>query len=182
MLLVLIVACEISFWVVLLLGLSVRYVLGRRRVGGALLVLVPMIDLVLLVATVLHLRSGAPADFTDGLAAVYLGCTITFGPTLVSRMDARFAHRFAGGTKPARSPKYGADRTAYEWRLFGRAATAWAIACTLLLGGVALVGGARQGAVLLALAGQMTLILLIWLIWAVTYTIWPAKPKPGDTS
>ena len=30
MLLVLIVACEISFWVVLLLGLSVRYVLGRR--------------------------------------------------------------------------------------------------------------------------------------------------------
>ena len=62
MLVVLIVACEISFWVVLLLGLSVRYVMGRRRLGGVLLMSVPLIDLVLLVAAVLHLRSGAPAD------------------------------------------------------------------------------------------------------------------------
>lgn len=184
MLLVLIVACEISFWVVLLLGLSVRYVMGRKRLGGALLVLLPVIDLVLLGAAYLHLRGGAAAEFTDGLAAVYLGFTVAFGPLLVSRMDARFAHRFAGGSKPARPPKYGAGRTAYEWRLFGRAALAWAIACSLLLGGVALVGGPREGAVLLALAGQVTLVVLVWLIWTVTYAIWPAKPKPepGETS
>lgn len=182
MLLALIVGCEITFWVVLLLGLSARYVLGLRRLGGVLLLLLPVIDVVLLVAAYLHLRGGAAAGFTDGLAAVYLGFTVAFGPLLVSRMDARFAHRFAGGARPARPPKYGAGRTAYEWRLFGRAATAWAIACSLLLGGVALVGGPSEGAVLLALAGQVTLIVFVWLIWTVTYAIWPAKPKPGETS
>ena len=184
MLLALIIACEISFWLLLLSGLAIRYILGRQRLGGVLLLMVPLIDVVLLTAAFLHLRSGAAAGFTDGLAAVYLGFTVAFGPLLISRMDARFAHRFAGAVKPARPPKYGASRAAYEWRLFGRAALAWAIACSLLLGGVALVGGPSEGAILLALAGQVTLVVVVWLIWTATYSIWPAKPKAksGETS
>lgn len=72
-----IIACEISFWVVLLLGLTTRYLLRMPRLGAALLLCVPLVDLALLLATLFHLRSGATADWADGLAALYLGFTIT---------------------------------------------------------------------------------------------------------
>ena len=61
MLIALIVACEIGFWVVLGAGLVTRYLLGRRQLGAVLLTLVPLIDLVLLVATVIDLSGGATA-------------------------------------------------------------------------------------------------------------------------
>jgi hypothetical protein len=59
MLITLIIGCEAAFWAALLLGLTVRYALRSRRAGGAILACVPLIDVVLLVATILHLRGGA---------------------------------------------------------------------------------------------------------------------------
>jgi hypothetical protein len=58
-----IVACEIGFWVVLAAGLVSRYVLRRRRLSTALLAAVPLVDLVLLVVSVLDLRGGAEPRF-----------------------------------------------------------------------------------------------------------------------
>ncbi|MCF6506523.1 hypothetical protein E9549_03735, partial [Blastococcus sp. MG754426] len=57
--LVAIIACEIGFWVVLAAGLLTRYVLRRPRLGGALLLGVPLVDAVLLVLTAVDLGSGA---------------------------------------------------------------------------------------------------------------------------
>lgn len=96
MLLVLIIACEISFWVFLLLGLAARYLLGLRRVSAALLVCA-FIDLILPFATILHLRSGVTADETDGLAAAYIGVSVAFDPSMIHWADARITHQFAGG-------------------------------------------------------------------------------------
>jgi len=177
MLLALIIGCEIAFWVFLLLGLTVRYVARQRRLGAVILACVPVIDFVLLAATFLHLRGGATPDITDGLAAAYIGVSVAFGPSIIRRMDARFAHRFAGGPPAPRPPKYGKERTRYEWREFRKAALAWAISSALLLGGVALVGGVERGAVLLAWIARLFFVLLIWLIWPVSYEIWPRKPK-----
>lgn len=179
MLLVIIAGCEIGFWVVLLTGLTARYLLGLRRVGAALLVCVPLVDLVLLVATILHLRRGATADFTHGLAAAYIGVSVAFGPSTIRWADARFAHRFAGGPPPPRPRRYGRARARYEWQLFRKALGAWAVSCALLLGGVVLVGDATRTAALLGWIGRLTLVLLIWLIWPVSYTLWPSKPKAG---
>src|SRR5687767_3263233 len=100
MLLALIVACEISFWALIAAGLASRYLLGRRRLGAALLVCVPVVDLVLLVATVIDLAGGAVADFGHGLAAAYIGFSVAFGHSLIRWADERFAHRFAGGPPP----------------------------------------------------------------------------------
>ena len=61
-----IVACEVGFWVVLLAGLVARYVLRRPRLGGALLVCVPLVDLALLVASVVDLRGGGEAGVGHG--------------------------------------------------------------------------------------------------------------------
>lgn len=177
MILALIIGCEIAFWLFLLLGLAVRYLARQRTLGAIILACVPLIDLVLLVATFLHLRGGATPDITDGLAAAYIGVSIAFGPTIIRRMDARFAHRFADGPPAPRPPKYGKERTQYEWQEFRKAAVAWAISSALLAGGVALVGSIERGAVLLDWILRLSMVLLIWLIWPVSYQIWPRKPK-----
>lgn len=49
MILGLIVACEIAFWVAIVAGLSVRYLLRRPKIGAALLLAAPVIDVVLLI-------------------------------------------------------------------------------------------------------------------------------------
>lgn len=46
-----IVFCEIAFWVVIVLGLAVRYVFKRHTLGLLFLALTPVIDLILLAAT-----------------------------------------------------------------------------------------------------------------------------------
>ena len=43
-----IVACEVGFWVVLAAGLLARYALRLPRLGGFLLLCVPLVDLALL--------------------------------------------------------------------------------------------------------------------------------------
>jgi hypothetical protein len=177
MLLVFIVGCEIAFWVFLLAGLAVRYLARMPRLSALLLAFVPLIDLFLLGATVIHLRSGAVADQTDGLAAAYIGFSVAFGPSLIRRMDARFAYRFAGGPRPPRPARYGREKASHEWREFRKALLAWGVSCALLLGGLFLVGDIERGAALLGWIARLTFVLLIWLIWPVSYTLWPSKPK-----
>ncbi len=87
MLIAIIVFCEIGFWVVLGAGLVARYLLGRRTLGAVLLAAVPLVDLVLLVATVVDLSNGATADFTHGLAAAYIGFSVAFGHSIIRWAD-----------------------------------------------------------------------------------------------
>jgi hypothetical protein len=176
-LLAVIVACEVAFWVLLLLGLALRYPARRPRLGAAVLMCVPLVDVVLLVVTVLHLRAGGAPDATTGLAAAYIGASIAFGPGVVQRLDARFAHRHGNRPMAETPPKYGAARARHEWREFRKAALAFAIASLLLLGGVALVGGFDQGQPLLSWIYKLALALIIWLLVAASYTLWPARPK-----
>lgn len=125
MLLAVIVACEVGFWMVLGAGLVARYLLRRQRLSTILLVAVPLIDLVLLAATTIDLCGGATADFTHGLAAAYLGFSIAFGRSMMRWADQRFAYRFAGGPPPWKPPKGGWARTRYEWREWGKFPGSW---------------------------------------------------------
>ncbi|MEV4458803.1 hypothetical protein [Microbispora sp. NPDC049633] len=180
MLLGLIVACEVAFWVLLVAGLAVRYLLRRRRLGGLLLLAVPLVDLVLLVASVVDLRGGGRAELTHGLAAAYLGFSVAFGHDLVRWADARFAHRFAGGPPPDRRKRYGRERARYEWVAWGKGMIGWAVACGLLLAGVALIGDLDRSAALLAWAGRLTFVMVVWLVfWPVACTVFPTRP-PRD--
>ncbi|MGI5329163.1 hypothetical protein [Actinomadura nitritigenes] len=182
MLVGIIAACEIGFWVVLAAGLVARYPLRMRRTGAALLLGVPLVDLVLLVATVADLRGGATAGFAHGLAAAYLGYSVAFGHGMVRWADERFAHRFAGGPPPRRKPRYGWARTRYEWVEFGKAAVATAIGCALLLAMIALVGDADRTAALTGWTARLGLVLAIWSLWPITHTLWPSKTKDGAAS
>ena len=177
MIVVVIIACEIGFWVVLAAGLAVRYALRRPRLGAVLLACVPVVDLVLLVAAAVDLRGGATADWTHGLAAAYLGGSVAFGHSMVRWLDARFAHRFAGGPAPARPARSGRARVRYEWRMWLLTVVAYAIACALLLAAIAFVGDAARTRALEDWIVRLTALLGICTIWAVCWTIWPG-PEP----
>lgn len=177
MLVALIIACEVGFWLLLGTGLVARYLLARRRLGAALLVGVPLVDLVLLAATVADLRGGATADFSHGLAAAYIGFSVAFGHRTIRAADERFAHRFAGGPPPSRPPRHGRARTRYEWRLFGRAATAWAVSCALLGAAIAIVGDAERTASLQGWIARLSMILAIWALFPISATLWPPRPR-----
>src|SRR5690606_19667427 len=115
-----IVACEVGFWIVLAAGLVCRYLLRLRVAGAVLLALIPLIDVVLLVAVAFDLDRGAEVGLIHSLAAVYLGVSIAFGPSIVRWADARFAYLFAGGDKPASPPKEGPEAFRRECASFGR--------------------------------------------------------------
>ena len=92
MLLALIVACEIGFWAFLLAGLAARYLLRWKTVSSILLICVPLVDVVLLAATIADLRGGAVADTSHSLAAAYIGFSVAFGHSLVRWADAVHGH------------------------------------------------------------------------------------------
>jgi len=175
MLVTLIIAGEIAFWVVLAAGLVTRYLLRRPRLGLLLLAGVPLVDVVLLVAGTVDLARGATAGFGHGLATAYIGVSIAFGHSIIRWADERFAHRFAGGPEPWKPPKGGRERARYEWREFGKAALAWAIGVGLLLAAIAIVGDAERTEALLGWIARLSMVLAIWSLWPITHTIWPSK-------
>jgi hypothetical protein len=161
---VVIAACEVGFWVVLAAGLIVRYGLRRPGLGAALLVCVPLIDLVLLAATTLDLRRGAAAGPEHGLAAAYLGFSVAFGHSMVRWADRWFAYRFASGPRPSRPPRRGSARARYEWREWGKAALAWAVACGLLAVAILLVGDPERTAELRSWMRSLTVVVVVWFV------------------
>ena len=174
MVLTVIVACEIGFWVAVLGGLAARYLLRARRLSVVLLVAAPLLDVVLLVATAVDLRSGATASLEHGLAALYIGFSVAYGHRLVHWADVRFAHRFAGGPAPVRLT--GAAYTRTCWGDVGRTALAVGIAGAVLFGLIALVGAPERTEALRAEFPLLALIMGLELLWAVSYTVWPRRP------
>lgn len=176
----LIVACEILFWVFLGAGLATRYLLRRPALGAALLVAVPLVDVVLLGATAIDLRGGAEASWSHGLAAAYIGFSVAFGHSIIRWADARFAYRFAGGPAPARPPRHGKARAIREWREFGKAVIAWGIACSLLLAAIAMVGEPSRTVALSEWIRTLTVGLGIWGVIALSYTVFPARARGSE--
>lgn len=187
-LVLLIVACEIGFWVLLGLGLAARYLLRLRTVSTVLLLLVPVLDVVLVTASILDVARGSTPGLTHGLAAVYLGFTVAFGHSMIRWADRKFSHRFAGGPPPPPAPKYGAAKLAYEWREWGKAAAALAISVAVMAT-TALVAGTGIPAPMAWFADPMwnwgarvAVIVAIWLVgWPLRVTIAPPR-RPVDAN
>jgi hypothetical protein len=163
MLLAIIAGCEVGFWVVPLAGLTARYLLGLRRMGEALLVCVPLVDPVLLVATIRTCDAARaptspagwppPTSTSRSPSAPASSAGSTPGSPTASPAVRHHGRAGMGGTVPAMSGRSSARR----W--------AWAISCALLLGGIVLVGDATRTAALLGWIGRLTFVVLVWLLW-----------------
>ncbi|MDK1474843.1 hypothetical protein QNO07_15680 [Streptomyces sp. 549] len=179
MIVALIIACEIGFWVILAGGLALRYLARMPRAGVAVLLCEPLLEVVLLVATAIDLRNGAEPDWMHGLAAVYIGFTAAYGHYLIRWADGHFAHRFAGGPPPVKPPRYGMARAVHEWKMSARAIGAAAIAAGLLQAAIWYVGADGSTTSLVAWQQRMGFVVVIALIIAASYTIWP-KQAPAE--
>lgn len=177
MLLVLIVIAEVAFWLMLLAGLVTRYGLGRPRLGLALLVATPFVDLVLLAVTTIDLRRGGEAALPHALAAVYIGVSVAWGHRIIAWADARFAHRYAGAPPPPSPPRTGRPHAARERLEWLRHLLAWATGTGLLGLGVLLVGDLDRTQALVNVAALWTLVLAIDFAISFSYTLAPRPSK-----
>ncbi|MEU6306331.1 hypothetical protein [Streptomyces chartreusis] len=181
MIVALIIACEVGFWVLLALGLAVRYLLKWRRTSVVLLLCEPLLELVLFVATAVDLKNGAEPGWEHGLAALYIGYTVAYGHYTIRWLDGHAAHRLAGAPPPPRPPQYGMARARHEGGLWLRTLLGAAVACALLQGAVWYVGDGDTSSlrsfqwVALRAAGIHGLV-------ALAYLIWPKQPKGEPAS
>lgn len=173
MILALIIACEIGFWIAIVSGLAARYLLGARRLGAALLVCAPIIDVVLLAAVAIHLNSGATASWHHGLAAIYIGFSATYGHRMIAWADTRFAHRFASGAAPTKVA--GLHYTKQCWGDVIRTLGAVAIAAGILTLITWWISDPARTQALTQWYRVLGIILAIEFVWALSYTIWPRK-------
>ncbi|MGW8668293.1 hypothetical protein [Streptomyces niveus] len=181
MIVTLIIICEVGFWVLLGLGLALRYFAGMPRASVAVLLCEPLLEILLLVVTAIDLKNGAEPDWKHGLAAVYIGFSVALGPELIKWADGRFAHRFAGGPPPVRPPKYGKARMVHEWRTAARWIVASAIAMGLLQAAIWYVGSDGETGSLQMWQQKMVFVIGVNVVWALGYTLFPKK-APGGTA
>ncbi len=178
MVVTLIIACEVGFWVLLAAGLALRYLAKMPRTGAAVLLMEPVLELVLLIVTAIDLKNGASADWKHGLAALYIGYTVAYGHYTIKWVDGHFLHRFAGGPPPAKPPQYGLARARHEGMLWLRTVLWVAIAVALLQIAIWYVGDGGDTASLRDWQGTSMRILIIHGVIAVSYLIWQKK-DPG---
>ncbi|MEU9334456.1 hypothetical protein AB0D49_15045 [Streptomyces sp. NPDC048290] len=175
MIVALIIACEVGFWVLLALGLAARYLLKWQRTSVVLLLCEPLLEVVLFVVTAIDLRSGAEPSWTHGLAAIYIGFTVAYGHYTITWLDGHAAHRFGGAPRPPGPPRYGLARAAHEGRLWLRTVVAAAVACALLQAAIWYVGDGGDTSSLTSTQGAALRAVAIHGLIALTYAIWPKK-------
>jgi hypothetical protein len=171
----LIIACEVGFWVLLAVGLALRYVAKMPRASVVVLLCEPMLELVLFVATAIDLKNGAEPDWKHGLAAVYIGFSAALGHQTIRWADARVAHRFFGGPPPVKPPKYGMARASHEWKTAARWMLAAVIAMGLLQGAIWYVGDDGDTGSLREWQAKMLFVIGINVVIALCYTLWPKR-------
>jgi hypothetical protein len=180
MILLAIVACEIGFWVAIVGGLCVRYLARMPRLGAALLIAAPVIDLVLLVLVATDLLGGGTASWHHGLAALYIGVSVAYGHRMIAWVDRRFAQRISGVPVPPKPT--GVAYAVSCWKDAARTLLAAVIAAAILGGLILVVGAPTRTQELLAFFPVLGVIVAIDTLWAVSYTIWPkpARPQPAE--
>lgn len=172
-----IIGCEIGFWVFVLAGLVCRYIFRMKKTGAFLLYCTPIVDLVLIIATIIDLRNGATASFVHGLSAIYIAISIVFGHRMIKWTDVRFAHRFAGGPAPVpnHKPKYGQAHAMYERTNWFRYFIAWAIGCVLLFAMIVFIGDTERTSALMQTIKWWSIITAVDFIYSFSFTFWPRK-------
>ncbi|MBM7649470.1 hypothetical protein JOC78_002423 [Bacillus ectoiniformans] len=174
-----IVACEIAFWVVIVLGLTARYILHLPKTGLVLLALTPVIDLILLTITGIDLYNGATATIAHGVAAVYIGISIAFGKSMIEWADERFRYYIKkDGPKPVK--RYGLEDARHYFKGWVRHCIAFLIGASLLGGMVYFINDASRTEALSGVLKIWSIILVLDFFISISQFIWPRQGKASE--
>lgn len=169
-----IVACEIAFWVVIVLGLSLRYIFKKKKLGILFLALTPVIDLLLLIIIGLDLYRGSTATMAHAIAAVYIGVSIGMGKSMIKWADERFRYYVAKeGSKPIKL--YGIEYSMHNLKGWGKHVLSYLIGAVFLVGLIILINDATRTEALLKMMQVWTLALGIDLVITISYFVWPRR-------
>ncbi|MEG0384303.1 hypothetical protein [Solibacillus cecembensis] len=171
-----IIACEIGFWVVILLGLITRYIFKRERLGFFLFALTPVIDLILLIVTTTNLYNGATANQVHALAAIYIGVSVAFGKSMIRWADERFVYYIQKqGTKPIR--KTGLAHARHSMKGSLQHVLAYIIGAAFLVSMIYFIKDPVRTEALLETLKLWALVLGIDIVFSISYFIWPRPVK-----
>lgn len=184
MLLAVIAACEIGFWVLLAAGLVTRYLLRRPKAGLVLLAAVPLVDVVLLVASIVDIHRGTPPSLKHSLAAIFIGVSVGFGHQSLRWADKWAAHFLAGAPRPVRPPKKGPERARLERAGWFRHLLAYVVGVGIMIG-LGVLSGRGYDAVL-GPAWTWTIVLVIDAVVSFSYSFdrsgaGGATPRPKQS-
>lgn len=166
-----IVACEILFWVFIIMGLVTRYFFKQEKLGLILLAMTPVIDLLLLVITGWDLYQGATATKAHAIAAVYIGISIAFGKSMIQWADERFRYYVVKqGEAPIK--RVGLEYAKHYFKGWLRHLLAYGIGAGLLLGLIFLIDDPSRTEALSAIFKVWSLALGIDFLISISYFIW----------
>jgi hypothetical protein len=177
-LLAVIAACEIGFWVLLAAGMVTRYLLRLPKVGLVLLAGVPLVDVVMLVASVIDIHRGGEPSFKHSLAAIFIGVSVGFGHQTLKWADKWAAHYLGGAPRPVKPPKRGPERARRERSGWFHHLLAYVVGVVIMIG-LGLLSGRGYDAVL-APAFTWTIVLVIDAIVSFSYSFQGAEPETRE--
>jgi hypothetical protein len=172
----LIVASEVGFWVMIILGLLTRYVLKKEKLGLVFLALTPVIDLILLVTASIDLYRGAVATMAHAIAAVYIGVSLVFGKSMIQWADVKFRYYIAKeGTKPVKL--FGREYAVHNFKGWGKHVLAYFLGSGFLVVLIFLINDPARTEALSGVLKTWTFVLGIDLIISISNFIWPKREK-----
>lgn len=169
-----IAASEIGFWVVIIAGLVTRYIFKKKRAGLLLLALTPLIDLILLVTTSVHLWNGAEATIAHAIAAVYIGVSVAFGKSMIKWADVRFRY-YITKEGPCPHKLSGIPHAKHYFKSWLQHVLAYLIGAIFLVSLIFLIGDPSRTEVLSNALKLWTLVLGVDFLIAISHFIWPKK-------
>ena len=175
MLLTLVIGSEVGFFVLLLAGLVVRYLMKMPRTGAVLLALSPLGYVVVLIAGAIDLARGGAADIAHVFGAIVIGIVAVSGRHHLHAMDGWVRRKLAKEPKPQLT---GQEHARKQRTDFYRRTGEWAVVVALLAGGYALTGlDLTRGGQLLGGIGFWTVVLVVDFFWSFSYTAFPCGAK-----
>ncbi|WML29637.1 hypothetical protein RCG24_17200 [Neobacillus sp. OS1-32] len=171
-----IVACEIGFWIVILLGLITRYVLKKQKLGLFFFALTPVIDFILLTTACVDLYRGATATSAHAIAAVYIGVSLAFGKSMIEWADERFCY-FIMKEGPKPKERFGPEYALHYLKSWLRHVVSYLIGAGLLVGVIFLINDSSRTEALFGVLKLWTFVLGIDLLIAISNFVWPKRQK-----
>ncbi|WP_432352919.1 hypothetical protein [Sporosarcina sp. A2] len=169
---VIIIACEISFWMVIGLGLVVRYIFNRKKLGLFILATIPLIDLILLIVTAFDLYRGSTSTVAHSIAPLYIGISLAFGKSMIQWADERFQYYVTkSGPKPVR--RTGFPHAIHSMKGTLRHVLAFAIGAPMIVFVQWYIDAPERTIEFDKTLKFWALILLIDILISASYFIWP---------
>ncbi|RLL48288.1 hypothetical protein D8M04_03165 [Oceanobacillus piezotolerans] len=171
-----IIAAEVGFWVVIILGLISRYILNRKALGIFFLALTPVIDLLLLIIVTVDLLNGGTATMAHSIAAMYLGVSLVFGKSMIRWADQRFLYYIKKeGEKPGKLYGYAYARHSLKGSF--QHLIAYIIGAGILYMLILLVNDTERVSVFFDTLKLWSLVVGIDFAISISYFIWPRKMR-----